>query len=417
MSEITVVKTAEDLASRALQITVPVERVQDAQSRAVKYYAKRARLPGFRPGKAPADVVRKRFAEAIREYVIQNVIREGYDAAVESEQLKPIADPAVRNLKFEDGQPVEFELVVEVRPELTLERTGGFTLSRRVAPVSDQQVAEQLEQLRERRAAWLPVEEGKAAPGMRVEGDVASVEGDTVHAAKPFSMVLGEGEAIPDLEEQIMQMAPGETADAVVRFPEDHPDEARRGQSRTVRLTLKEIRRKDLPALDDGLAAELGDFASLDALKEAIRTDLAAEAEREADRKVREELIHQIAEANGVVAPPSMVERVLHGFAHGFQIPEEQYQTFAAQFRPVALQQVRRDLILAAVADQESLRATEADLDARISRIAESRGTSPGEVYRSLQEQKRLGELERSVTEEKVFEFLLSGSTVTEETS
>ncbi|MEK7379934.1 MAG: trigger factor, partial [Gemmatimonadota bacterium] len=352
-----------------------------------------------------------------RELVIQDVIREGWDVAVESQGLKPVADPSIRNLKFEAGQPVEFELLVEVKPEIVLERITGFTVSRTLAPVTDEQVADQLDQLRDKKAAWLPVEGAMPAPGMRVEGEVASIEGDTVHEGKPFTLVLGEGDAIPELEEQIMQLLPGATADTDVRFPDDHPDLERRGQSRRVRITLREVKRKELPPLDDGFAAEVGEFADLNALKTAVRADLAQDAEREADRAVRESLIGQIAEANGVTPPPSLVERVLHGFAHGFNIPQEQYDTFAAQFRPVAMQQVRRDLVLGAVAEQETLRATEAELDERIGTIAAARGVAPGEVYRSLQEAKRLGELERSITEEKIFAFLLSGSTVTEETS
>jgi trigger factor len=186
-----------------------VERVRAAEDRAVKLYASRVRVPGFRKGRAPAEVVRKRFSDAIRQQVIQDVIREGWDAAREAEQLQPVADPSVRNLKFEAGQPVEFELVVEVRPEIRIERAGGFTVARRVDPVTDEQVEEQLERIRDQKAAWLPVEGERPAPGHLVRGEVAPMEGEVVHAAKPFSLVLGSGQAIPDPEEQIMRLLPG----------------------------------------------------------------------------------------------------------------------------------------------------------------------------------------------------------------
>src|SRR6185369_6945792 len=135
MSAITVTKTAEDAASKALRVTVPVDRVEEATAKAVRQYAKRARLPGFRPGKAPDAVVRRRFSNEIRQWVLEEVIREGWEEAKTSEALKPISDPSVRNLKFEEGQPVEFELVVEVRPEFALGRLGGFSLTRSVPPV------------------------------------------------------------------------------------------------------------------------------------------------------------------------------------------------------------------------------------------------------------------------------------------
>ena len=414
MSEITIVKTAEDQASRVLQVTVPVDRVKAAETKAVRHYASRVRLPGFRPGKAPEAVVRKRLHEEIRQAVLQEIIREGWDVARRAESLKPVADPSVRNLKFEDGQPVEFELFVEVRPELTLGRLGGFTVTRSVDPVTEERVSEQLERLREQKASWLPVEGAKPMPGQMVTGEVAAIEGEVVHTAKPFSMTLGSGQAVPALEEQLMTMLPGETAEADIRFPDDYPDESRRGQTRRVRISLADVKRQELPPLDDAFAREVGDFETLESLKAAVREDLEQDAGRAADGRVREELVNLLAEANSVVAPPSMIERALHAFAHAYQIPPEQYDGFTAQFRPIALQQVRRDLVLNAVSEQQQLRATEAELDERIARIAESRGSSPAEVYKSLEEAKRLPELERSITEEKVFAYLLSQSTVTE---
>jgi trigger factor len=414
MSSITVVKTAEDQASKALQVTVPIDRVEAAETKAVRYYSTRARLPGFRPGKAPDAVVRKRFHDEIRQLVLQEVIRESWDVAKEQESLKPVNDPSVRNLKFETGKPVEFELFVEVQPAIKLDRVGGFTLTRTVQPVTDQQVAEQLDRLREQKASWLPIDNQKPQPGQMVVGEVGNIEGDTVQPGKPFTMVLGSGQAIPALEEQIMTMLPGETRDAEVRFPDDYPDQSRRGQSRKVRITLSEVKRQELPQLDDSFAREVGDFDTLDALRSTVRQDLEAEARRAADARVREELVHLLAEANNVVAPPSMVERALHAFMHAYEIPHEQHETFSSQFRPVALQQVRRDLVLGAAAEREGLRATEAELDERIARVAAARGSSPAEVYKSLQQANRLSELERSITEEKVFAFLLGQSTITE---
>ena len=118
MTDITITKTAEDAASRAFRVSVPVDRVQAAERRAVAEYGKRVRIPGFRPGKAPTDVIRKRFGDAIKQWVVEEVVREGWEQARTEQDLKPVTDPSVRNLKFEDGQPMEFEVVVEVRPEI-----------------------------------------------------------------------------------------------------------------------------------------------------------------------------------------------------------------------------------------------------------------------------------------------------------
>jgi trigger factor len=412
MNQITVEKTAEDSASKSLHVTVPVDRVREAEARALKYYAKRARLPGFRPGKAPETVVRKRFGDAIRQTVLEEVFRESWETAKTAESLKPINQPSVSNLKFEDGSPIEFELHVEVRPELKLERVGGFKLERRVAPVADSAVDEQLARIQEHKAAWIPVEGAKPTPGQMVRVEVAPIENGVAGAAQPHELVLGDNQAIPELEERIMSLTPGETAEAEVRFPDNHPDEARRGQTRQVRITLHDVKRQELPPLDDALAREAGDFENLDALRAAVRQDLEREANREADAEVRRNLVGQLVEANRVEAPHSLVHRLLHAYAEMYKVPEDQLEGFEQQFHTIAEEQVKRDLALDALIDAQGLQATEAELDERINSMATARGVPVAQVYASLQKSNRLQELERAITEEKAFDFLLKQSTV-----
>jgi len=414
MSQITVEKTAEDSASKSLRVTVPVDRVRQAEAKEVQYYAQRARLPGFRPGKAPVAVVRKRFNDAIRQTVLEEVLRESWETAKTAESLKPITDPSIRNLKFEEGSPIEFDLLVEVRPEIKLERVGGFRVERRVQPVTDSGVDEQLARLQEQKAAWLPVTGEQPSPGQMVRVEVAPLEDGNPGTAQPYDLVLGQNQAIPELEERIMALRPGESADSEVRFPDDHAEESRRGQSRQVRVTLHEVKRQELPTLDDAFAREVGDFEDLAALRAAVRQDLEREAAREADAQVRQALLSQVIEANQVPAPESLVHRLMHGYADMYRIPQEQLGQFEQQFHPVAETQVRRDLALDALVEAQGLRATEAELDARIAQLAEGRGVPVAELYGNLQKANRLGELERSITEEKAFAYLLSQSTVDE---
>ncbi len=414
MSQITVEKTGEDSASKSLRVTVPVDRVREAEARALKYYSQRARLPGFRPGKAPDTVVRKRFGDAIRQTVLEEVIRESWETAKTNESLKPITDPAIRNLKFEEGSPIEFELHVEVRPEVKLERVGGFRIERRLAAVPDSAVEEQLARLQEQKAAWIPVEGTKPSPGHMVRVEVAPMENGVAGISQPHDLVLGDNQTIPEVEERIMSLVPGEIAETEVRFPDDHPDESRRGQTRQLRIALHEVKRQDLPPLDDALAREVGDFENLEALRAAVRQDLEREASREADAGVRQSLLAQIVEANRIEAPDSLVHRLMHGYAEMYKVPEDQLPKFEQQFHQIAEAQVKRDLALDALVEAHGLRATEAEIDQRINRMAETRGVPAAQVYASLQKANRLGELERAITEEKVFDFLLKQSTVEE---
>jgi len=412
MPDILVKKTHAEPGEASLEVTIPPDSVKAAEERATRVYQQRARLPGFRQGKAPAAVVRKKFAEDIRQQALQELVQESWRAAVEQEKLKPIADPHIHNLKWEEGSPVTFELHVEVKPDLKLDRLGGFRLTRAVPAVTEAQVDAQVNELRGQRAPWTPVLDEKPKPKDLVHVTIATREGTEIKDPQPYQLVLGEGRAIPEVEERIMSLLPGEMADAIVRFPDDFAEEAKRGQTRDVRITLHEVKRQTLAELDDAFAREVGDFESLAALRQAVTEDLRKEAERDADAKVRAELIEQIVSANAVTAPRPLVERALYVYAQAYGVPEERWPKFAEEFRPVAEAQVRRDLVLDHVMDAQQLRATEAELDQRIQELAERRGMPPAQLYASLEKAKRLRDVERSITEEKVFAYLLSQSTV-----
>jgi trigger factor len=409
---IQITKTNEQPGEASLTVTVPPDNVREAEERATRAWQARARLPGFRRGKAPAAVVKKRFAQDIRQATLEELVRQSWRVALEQEKLKPIADPHIHNLKWEDGAPVTFEFHVELRPELNLQRLGGFRIKRAVAAIKPEQVEAQLNELRAQKAPWVPVEGERPKPKDMVQVTLAQREGAEVKDAQPYQLVLGEGRAIPDVEERIMALTPGETVDAIVRFPDDFAEEAKRGQTRDVRITLHEVKRQHLAELNDDFAREVGDFENLEALRQAIREDLEKDAEREGDARVRAELIEQIVQANRVVAPRALVERALYAYAQAYGIPEDRLQQFATEFRPIAEAQVRRDLVLDWIVEHEKLQATEAELDARIQELAARREMTAAQLYASLEKAKRLRDVERSLTEEKVFAFLLSQSTV-----
>jgi trigger factor len=403
---------------RLLEVSVPLATVAAEEEKTARRYASQVRLPGFRPGKAPAAMVRKRFKDAIRQQVLETLVQEAFKEVMEREQLDVAAQPHVHDVKFDEGQPLTFELHLEVRPKLELARTEGFRVTRVEQPVTDESVAEQIETIRDQKATWAPVEE-KPHEGDMVKVLLATPDaaGGEMPEGSPYNLVLGSGQAIPGVEELIMELAPGETKERVVKWPEDFPDESQRGATKNVRVTLQEVKRKTSPALDDAFAREVGDFDSIDALTAAVRTDLGEHAKRDADALVRQQLIDAIVEANPFDVPPSWVNRLIDGYMQAYKIPEEQRQPFAAEFVTVAERQVRRDMIIDALAEQHELAATEKDVDDRVAQVAEQRGADPGQVYASLQKAGRLQEIERSITEEKVFEWLLAHNEITSGTN
>jgi trigger factor len=403
---------------RLLEVSVPLATVNAEEEKTARRYASSVRLPGCRPGKAPPAMVRKRFKDAIRQQVLETLVQEAFKEVMEREKLDVAAQPHVHDVKFDEGQPLTFELHLEVRPKLELARTEGFRITREEPAVSDDVVAQQIETLRDQKATWAPVEE-KPLEGDMVKVLLATPEtaGGEMPEGSPYNIVLGGGQAIPGVEELIMELAPGETKERVVKWPEDFPDEAQKGQTKNVRVTLQEVKRKTSPALDDAFAREVGDFDSIDALTAAVRTDLEEHARRDADAQVRQQLIDEIAQANPFDVPPSWVNRMISAYMEAYKIPEEQRQAFGNEFAAVAERQVRRDMIVDAIAEQQQLAATEKDVDDRVASVAEQRGSDPGQVYTSLQKAGRLPEIERSITEEKVFEWLIARNEITSGTN
>ncbi|MEO8562033.1 MAG: trigger factor [bacterium] len=399
---------------RLLEVSVPLATVNAAEEQTARRYATSVRLPGFRPGKAPPAMVRKRFKDAIRQQVLETLVQDAFKEVMEREKLDVAAQPHVHDVKFEEGQPLTFELHLEVRPKVELARTEGFRVTRAESAVTDETVTQQLDTLRDQKATWTPMEERP------IEGDMVKVllatpetAGGEMPEGNPYPLVLGEGQAIPGVEELIMELTPGETKERVVKWPEDFPDEAQRGQTKNVRVTLQEVKRKSAPALDDAFAREVGDFDSIDALTKAVRADLEEHAKRDADALVRQQLLDEIAQANPFDVPPSWVNRTIDAYMQAYKIPDDQRQQFSGEFAAVAEKQVRRDMLIDAIAEQQSLTASEKDVDERVEKVAEQRGADPSQVYQSLQKAGRLPEIERSITEEKVFEWLMARNEIT----
>lgn len=396
---------------RHVQISVPVETVKDAEDKAARRYASSVRLPGFRPGKAPAAMVRKKFADAIRQEAVEALVRDAYKEVVEKQDLKIASQPHVHDLKFEEGKPLTFELHFEIRPTLELARTSGFRVTKRNVVVTNDSVRDQIESIRDQRAAWTPVE-GKPMPGDMVNVEISTGDEDTGGEARSYPLVLGAGQAIPGIEELIMEAQPGETIERPVKWPDDFPDESQRGKTKTVKVKLQDVKRKSTAPLDDAFAREVGDFDSLAALEAAVRTDLEDHARRDVEAEVRQRLVDEIIGANPFDVPPSWVRQFADNYAEAYQIPPEEREKFATEFKSMAERQIRRDLVIETIAERESLVATEKDLDDRITEQAEKRGVNPGQLYAQLEKSGRLKEIERSITEDRVFQWLLEKNEV-----
>jgi trigger factor len=413
--------------SRRLSITVPADRVQRTRSSIASQFARSARLPGFRKGKLPTRVIEQRFGPSIEQETLDRLIQEAYREALDTEGFTPISQGQVENIQYDQGKDLEFQVQFEVRPEVELSRVSGFTVTREDVTVGEDDVASVLERLRDDRADWEPKEGERPVVGDRARVEITALESEegAGDGAEPheYRVVLGEGQAIPDVESAIMTLASGESGEFDVRFPDDFPDEERRGVAQRLRIAVSEVHRKVLPELDDELARAVGDFESLDALRARILEDLQKDAEQRTESEVRRQLLQQIVEANPFEVPDSMVERYLDqmtGHSHGDGRDEHQHSAeederlseIRSTLRPQAEWGLKRMLVVERLSEQEGLQATQDEIDARVEKLAEQHGRSPSEVWIQLEKTGQLEVLEREITEDKVLEHLKAQNTV-----
>lgn len=413
--------------ARRISVTVPPERVKRIRQSVAQQITRNVRLPGFRKGKLPESLVQKQFGQAIEQETMDRVIQETYREALDQEGIRPINQGTVSDVHYHgDGGELHYHVEVEVQPTVELARTGGFVIARPSDAVGDAEVDGILERLRTDRATFHTVDDRKPDYGdevqVRITAPASGEEGAEAPEAEEYRFVLGEGQAIPPIEEAIMSLLPGEEGGFDITFPEDFSDPAQAGTTQHMTIGVVELRRREFPALDDDFAQSVGDFDTIEALRERVAADLRDDARNRADQAFREALLNQVVEANDVDAPRSMVDSYLDymtggGQERGGKKPqrtpeqEERFSQFREMMRPQAEAAIRRMLVVETLADREGLRATSDDLDARVEALAQQGGRQPGDVWLELEKSGQLQQLEAQITEEKVLEWLRQQNT------
>lgn len=400
--------------ARKLRITVPADEVDRQRRQAAARLAQKVRLPGFRKGRVPASLIEKRFGPAVEQETLERIMGEAYRQVLRREGLQPITDGAIGNVQYEAGADLTFDVGFEVRPDVELERIGGFVVKRPATEVDEDQVDRVLERLRDENTQWRPFEDGQPGPGDLVIVEITPLDdaAGPDRKSRRYELVLGEDQVVQAIEDVIVTMTPGEEKDVTVSLPENADDPASPGKPHALHLRLVEAKHPEKPPLDDAFARSLGDFEDLDTLRARVREDLQKEAEREAERALRGQLLDRITEANPFEVPESMIRQYLEQMLPSREGEEQQLAEMRERLRDVAAQAIRRMLVVERIAAMESLTVSEAELDERIAGMAERAGRDAAELKSALRRNQRLPELVHEMTEDKVLEYLKSLSTI-----
>lgn len=400
---------------RRLDVTVPADTVKQRRSRALRALSGRLKLKGFRKGKVPAALVARRYGPSVEQEVLQEVIQDSYRSAIQEQELHPISEGELGDVDYEVGTDLSFSIEFDVQPSFELPRLGGFAVARPHVEITDEQVQDVLKQIQKQNGAWKPLEEGKPDTEDLVTVEIQRIDTDEETEAQNYEFILGQGDAIADVEDAIRSLEVGSTDEFTVTFPEDFPNEERRGQSERLKIQLVGRRILELPDLDDAFAKSVGEFETLDELKTRIREDLVREADERSESAVRSELLNFVVDANPFDVPRSMVARYVDSLVgNQAELTPERRTELHEALSAEATRAVKRILVIERVAELQELNATEDELDDRVQEIAERNGTTPAQVYAELQKAGRLQALEREITESKVFDYLKSQSEITE---
>ena len=405
-------------------------------------YGKAARIPGFRPGKVPSKVVRQRFRDQILHDVAHGLIPRAVDEALRERGVEPVDTPDIKDVVVEEGQPLKFTATFDTVPPIDPGDYAAIQLRRGDVAVGDAAVDQALAGLRERGARYEPVEDRgvekgdsvlmdlvrttRAEPGIVLtdaDAPLTEIEAPKSDNHQNVTVDIGAPANPPGFDEELAGLTSGAQKTFDVKYPADYAIKELAGTTVNYEVAIKAIRKRIVPELDDEFAKDLGDFASLDALKTRVREDLAHEAKHEADRELRAELMKQLATRVTFEVPQALLEREIDRRVEEFvrRLIDQQidpmktninWEDFREKQREAAAEAVRGALVLDEVARREAVAVSRDEIEAEIAKYAERTGRTPAAVRARLEKEGGIGRLYSGLRRERAIDFLLSRATI-----
>jgi len=410
---------------KKITIEIPSDVVDAEIDRVVKGYSKQARLPGFRPGKVPATIIRQRFRDQIHHDVMHDLIPRAVEEALQERGIEPVDTPDIKDVSLHEGQPLKFTAAIETVPPFDPGDLATISLREHPTTITEDAIAKTLDRLRERAAKQEPVEGRPLADGDTavLEIDRTDPDGKTDHHEN-VSVELGSAANPPGFDQNLIGLNAGEEKTFVTHFPDDYTVKEMANTDVTYRVKVKEIRRRMLPELDDEFAKDIGDFESLAALRDRVRVDMQADAERHAKQHVRNDLLKQLAQRIAFDLPPSLVDREIDRRVEEFarrlmdqNVDPRKAGIDWAQFREAqregARDAVASALVLDEIARRESVTVTAEDVDKEIEQFAATSGRTPAALRAQLEKEGGLARLTAGLRREKAVDLAMSRAKMT----
>jgi trigger factor len=412
----------EDLSpiQKTIEVEIPADLLTREANRVTTEFGRQAKVPGFRPGKVPASVVRTRFSKEIQEEVVQRVLAESFRNVVREKGLDPVGDPLLEHLDpFIEGAPMKFKARFEVKPQIELAEYRGLEIDDPKIEVTETDVDAMIERLREQASIYRVENDRGLEDGDFAVIDIAS-SGDGVEPKVDSGhFKVGEETPLPELHDAMRGKKPGETGSFDKEYGEDATQEAWRGKTVHHDVTLKEIRVQEKPDVNDEFAKSVGGWDTVDQMRETIGADIRRHREMEALRLKRSQLGEKLLASHEFDVPEALVEdelgKSLNNYARylasqgvDLQKAEMDWRKMGEEFRPEAVKRVKRSLILEAIAKKENIAVSDVEVDAEIRRAAKEQEREFADVKHHLKHDGGYEALRRSIAQDRALELVLS---------
>ena len=403
---------------RRLAVEAPEEVVRQEWERAYGRVQKQARLPGFRKGHVPRSLVKVHFADDVRREVAEHLIPDVYRRALTEARLEAVDEPDLQDVKLEEGAPLSFIAVVEVKPAIALVEYKGVRVQHQTKPVTAEEVDEALAHMREQQAQFRAVDRAAGPGDLLVVDYTLALEGEEPSRQSGYEFLVGGGTVLPEIDQAVVGMRVGEERQVPFRFADDHRREAVRGKSGAATVKVVEVKEKVLPALDDDFAKSLGEFESLAALRAEVLKQLEARRAHDETRALQEKVVDAVLDTHAFTVPDAMVMRqVAHQIEHAREGLRRQgidpervpwdYTKMIGELRPAAEKSVRRALVLEAIAEREGIAPSDADVDAEVERLAQASQRPAPAIRRMMEKSGDLDALRRGLRDRMTLEMLV----------
>ena len=401
---------------REIELDIEADEVTKEFERIVTQFSSRAKIPGFRPGKAPRDIIKQRFYPEIKESLINSLVPKALSGELKTQNLNPVGMPVVNDLHFKEGQPLHLKAQFEVWPEFNLPGYKKIKVKNKKVSVTDQEINQSLEELRLRSAQYIPVE-GRGV--LEEDYVVAELKGKDLKTKKflPQEKVVilaGHAENEELLNKKLIGSMPGEEKIFTLDYDKNHQNKKLAGKKIEHNLKVISIKEKKIPALDDEFAKELGEFESLKDLKEKIKKEIISSKEKATKQDMAEEIIKKISDKLSIGLPEVLVEQEYMAIMRRLlssrtqqDIKKEDLEQLKSEGKKKAEQNLKNHLILKKIAEKENLKVSDQEMHEHFKEIAKANNVPLAQIVDSVNKEGKREELRSSILFNKTVDFLV----------